>query len=60
MKNDQVDPILAEVWKAKDELAARFNYDLEALIKYAQEEEKTLGDRVVNLRAMQDRTRTTK
>jgi hypothetical protein len=55
MKHEPIDPILAEIWKAKDDLAARFNYDLDALVKYAQEEEKKLGDRVVNLRALQDR-----
>ena len=55
MKNEPVDPILAEVWKAKEDLAAQFNYDLDALVQYAQEEEKKLGDRVVNLRALQDR-----
>jgi hypothetical protein len=54
MKNEEVDPILAEVWKAKDELAARFNYDLDALVNFAKAEEKKLGDRVVDLRKLQD------
>ena len=60
MKDEPVDPILAEVWKAKDDLAAQFNYDIEALVRHAQEEEKKLGDRVVNLRALQDREATKK
>ena len=37
------DPIVAEVRAARDRLAARFDYDLEAIFRYIQAEEARSG-----------------
>lgn len=42
------DPIVAEVRKARDDYARRFNYDLEAIVKDLQEKEKRHGSRLVS------------
>ncbi|HET6881512.1 MAG TPA: hypothetical protein VFI31_15220 [Pirellulales bacterium] len=34
------DPIVDEVWRIKDELAARFNYDLKAIYEHLKQREK--------------------
>jgi hypothetical protein len=47
--DDDEDPIVAEVRKAREELFARFNYDLHALFEYlrAQTEESARAGRKV-------------
>jgi len=43
------DEIIREVWRAKDELAKQFNYDIEALAAELQKRQKESGRKVVNL-----------
>jgi hypothetical protein len=43
------DEIIREVWRAKDELAKQFNYDLEALAAELHKRQKESGRKVVNL-----------
>ena len=43
------DEIMREVWRAKDELAKVFNYDLDALAAELRKREKESGRKVVNL-----------
>ena len=40
------DPIVAEIHRIREELAARFNYDTGAILKYMQERDAA-GDRKV-------------
>lgn len=42
-----IDPILAQVRRAREELAQRFNYDLRAMIQDAKDRQATSGHRVV-------------
>jgi hypothetical protein len=42
------DPIVAEVRKIREKLAARFNYDIDALFDYLREQEKTSGHPIVS------------
>jgi len=44
------DPIVAEVRKIREKLAARFNYDIDALFDYLREREKTSGHPIVSPR----------
>ena len=37
------DPILAELWAVRDRLAARFDYDLDAIFRHVKEEEARSG-----------------
>ena len=37
------DPILAELWAVRDRLAARFDYDLDAIFRHVKEEEAKSG-----------------
>jgi hypothetical protein len=43
------DPIVAEVRRAREELAARFNYDLHAICEDARQREATSGRHYVSL-----------
>ncbi len=43
------DPIVAEVSKVKDRLAAQFNYDAVAMLRDAQKREQAHGRRLVDL-----------
>jgi hypothetical protein len=43
------DEIIREVWRAKDELARQFNYDLEALAVELRKRQKESGRKIVNL-----------
>lgn len=43
------DEIIQEVWQAKDEIAKRFHYDIEALAAELQRRQKESGRTVVNL-----------
>ena len=44
----QKDPILEEIWRIKDEHAARFGYDVRKLAQALKEEEKKGGRAVVS------------
>jgi len=46
-----IDVILAEVRRAREELAKRFNYDLRAMIRNAKERQAASGRRVVSFPA---------
>jgi len=43
------DEIIREVWRAKDELAKQFNYDMEALAAELRKRQKESGRKIVNL-----------
>jgi hypothetical protein len=43
------DPIVAEVRKVKERLAAKFNFDVVAMLRDQQKREKTSGRRYVDL-----------
>jgi hypothetical protein len=43
------DPIVAEVRKVKERLAARFNFDVVAMLRDQQQREKTSGRHYVDL-----------
>ncbi|NJM54763.1 MAG: hypothetical protein HC841_01485 [Verrucomicrobiae bacterium] len=45
----QPDPVLAEVWRAKDNLASEANYDVATLFKQLRETEHTSGRKYVSL-----------
>jgi len=45
------DPIVAEVRRTRDKLAARFDYDLDAIVRNARKRERSSGHRVVDLSA---------
>ncbi len=42
------DPIVEEVRKVKESLAAKFNFDLHAMVRDQQEREKRHGKRLVS------------
>ena len=50
------DPILEEVWKARDEHARRFNYDLKKIAADLRRIEKRSGRRVVTRRPKRSAT----
>lgn len=41
------DPIIEEVWRVRDELARKFNYNLGGLVKYLQEKQREHAERIV-------------
>ena len=41
--------ILEEIWRVKDALAAKYNYDIDAMFRDLREREKTSGHRYVDL-----------
>ena len=43
------DEIIREVWRAKDELAKQFNYDIDALAAELQKRQRESGRKIVNL-----------
>lgn len=43
------DPIVDEVRKARDNIAKKFNYDLEAIFEYYQKKQKAHPERIVDL-----------
>ena len=45
------DPIVAEVRRTRDELAARFDYDLHAIFADLRARQSSAGDRLVRLKA---------
>lgn len=44
-----IDPIVEEVRKVREEHAAKFNYDLERILKDLKEQEQASGLKVVSL-----------
>lgn len=44
------DPIVNEVRKIRDELAKKFNYDVDVIFSDLREKQKKYGNRIVNLR----------
>jgi hypothetical protein len=52
------DPIVEETRKIRDEIAARFNYDVEALGRYYQEQQAKEGRVAVKGSAKGEKTRT--
>lgn len=44
------DPIVEEVRQIRDALAAKFNYDVAAIARDAQERQKATGRKVVSLK----------
>ena len=48
-KTSNGDPIVAEVRKIKDRLAARYHYDAEAMMRDAMRRQQRRGRRVVTL-----------
>lgn len=48
-KTSEADPIVAEVRKIKDRLAARYHYDAEAMLRDAMRRQKRHGKRLVTL-----------
>ena len=44
-----IDEIIQEVWRAKDELAKQFNYDMDALAAELRRRQENSGRKVVNL-----------
>lgn len=50
------DPIVAEVRKVRDEHAAKFNYDLDAIFRDIKEKEKSIGRRCVRYQPRPTRT----
>jgi hypothetical protein len=49
-KTPDRDPIVAEVRKIKDQLAARYHYDAEAMLRDAMRRQKRRGRKVLTLR----------
>jgi predicted TIM-barrel fold metal-dependent hydrolase len=49
MDTTMTDEIIREVWRAKDELAKQFNYDMEALAAELRKRQKESGRKIVNL-----------
>lgn len=54
------DPIVAEVRKVKEQLAAKFNFDVVAMLRDQQQREKTSGHRYVDLSKLRRKTRAKK
>ena len=54
------DPIVAEVRKVKEQLAAKFNFDVVAMLRDQQAREKTSGRRYVDLSKPRRKSRTKK
>ena len=47
------DEVIQEVWKAKDSISARYNYDVRCLVEHLRSEQRSQGTRVVDLHAKQ-------
>jgi hypothetical protein len=43
------DEIIQEVWRIKDQMAKKFNYDIDALVAELQRQQQQSGRKVVNL-----------
>ena len=50
------DPIVAEVHRAREMLAAKFNFDIDAIFADMQKRQAALGDRLVSPRARAEPT----
>ena len=47
------DPIVNEVRRVRDELAKKFNYDVDAIFSDLREKQRKYSNRIVNLRRQQ-------
>ena len=47
------DEIIQEVWRAKDAISAKHDYDVKRLVEHLRAKEKSSGSRVVDLHARQ-------
>lgn len=45
------DEIIRELWKIKDDIASKHNYNLKKLVKYLQEKERNGKHKIVDLRS---------
>jgi hypothetical protein len=45
----QDDPVVTDIRRIREEIAARFNYDIEAMGKYARERDAADAGRVISL-----------
>ncbi len=45
------DPIIDEVWKAKDAIATRHNHNIRQLVEHLREQQKSSQAPIVDLRA---------
>jgi hypothetical protein len=45
------DEIIQELWRIKDEMAKKFNYDMDALVAELQKQQQQSGRQVVNFAA---------
>lgn len=43
------DPVVAEIRRIREEIAARFNFDIEAIGKYARERDASDNSKVIRL-----------
>jgi hypothetical protein len=50
------DPIVAEVHRTREVLAAKFNFDIDAIFADMQQRQAALGDRLVSPRTRAERT----
>jgi hypothetical protein len=50
------DPIVAEVHRTREMLAAKFNFDIDAIFADMQKRQAALGDRLVSPRTRAERT----
>ena len=48
MKTVMKDEVLEEVWKVKDALASRYNYDLDAMFRAMRVREKRSGHKLAS------------
>jgi hypothetical protein len=53
------DEIIQQVWKAKDELAARHDHDVRRMAEYLRRKEQVSGHAVVDLHARHEANRRT-
>lgn len=51
------DAVLKEVWKAKDDLAAKHNYDVDAMFRELRQTQKTSGRKYVRLQPRKTKAR---
>jgi hypothetical protein len=43
------DPIVAEIHRIREEIAARFNYDIHAIVEYARQQDAADNRKVIRL-----------
>lgn len=48
---DEPDEVMREVWRIKEELARKYDYDIHRMVAAARENQATSGHRVITLAA---------